>query len=111
MKLKMLFIIILGFLPLDGFSEIVVSSTEQLSFGHSVGKDERDEAEHSRKRIIGISRFVLCVDGLKVFQTIGPAAGGIWGSSGYNLNQAVSTIQLYEEKDGRVVPATCSNNK
>ena len=111
MKLIILFVIIFSFLPLVGFSEIIVSSTEQLSFGNSVGKDERDEAEHSRKRIIGVSRFVLCVDGLKVFQTIGPAAGGIWGSSGYNLNQAVSTIQLYEERNGKVVPATCSDKE
>lgn len=102
---------ILGFLPLEGFSDIVVSSVDKLSFENSVGKDERDMAEHSRKRIIGVSRFVLCVDGLKVFQTIGPSASGVWGSSGYNLNQTVSTIQLYEERDGRVVPATCSENK
>lgn len=45
---------------------------------------------------------VLCVDGLKVFQTV---AYGYGTGSG----AAVSTIQMYEEKDGKLVPARCSN--
>jgi len=40
----------------------------------------------------------LCVDGLKVFRTIAYQKGG---------GAAVSNIQLYEEKDGKVVPARC----
>jgi len=45
---------------------------------------------------------VLCVDGLKVFQTIvfGFSKGG---------GAAVSTIQLMEEKNGMLVPVRCSN--
>lgn len=43
---------------------------------------------------------VICVDGLKLFQTVGPA----WGD---RANPSVSTIQLYEERDGEVVPAKC----
>jgi hypothetical protein len=44
---------------------------------------------------------VLCVDGHKVFQTI---AFGFKGEGG----AAVSTIQLMEEKDGKLVPVKCS---
>ena len=43
---------------------------------------------------------VICVDGLKLFQTVGPG----WGAG---ANPAISTIQLYEERDGKVVPAKC----
>lgn len=46
---------------------------------------------------------VLCVDGLKIFQTI---AFGVGSGSG----AAVSNIQLYEMKDGKKVPATCDVN-
>lgn len=44
---------------------------------------------------------ILCVDGLKVFQTI---VLGVGTGSG----AGVSTIQLYEERDGKTVPATCT---
>ncbi len=47
-----------------------------------------------------ITQKVLCVDGLKFFQTIGP------GSSERSA-LIVSTVQMYESKKGRVVPATC----
>lgn len=43
---------------------------------------------------------VLCIDGLKVFQTIAFGFGNGTGS-------AVSNIQLYEEKKGKVVPVRC----
>ncbi|MBU0483850.1 MAG: hypothetical protein KKB30_04985 [Proteobacteria bacterium] len=49
---------------------------------------------------IGFDR-VICVDGLKLFQTIGPG----WGDG---AAPAVSTIQLYEERGGKVVPVKCS---
>ncbi|MES9882656.1 MAG: hypothetical protein ABW185_17455 [Sedimenticola sp.] len=56
----------------------------------------------------GLRRFVLCVDGLKLLQTVGPTAGGAWGNgAGFNLNPSVSTIQLYEERGGKVVPVRC----
>lgn len=56
----------------------------------------------------GLRRFVLCVDGLKLLQTVGPTAGGAWGNgAGFNLNPSVSTIQLYEDRDGRTVPVRC----
>lgn len=42
--------------------------------------------------------IVLCVDGLKVLQ-----------SFGYGPGPGVSTIQLYEEKNGKVVPVRCNN--
>lgn len=50
-----------------------------------------------------ISR-VLCVDGLKVFQTFALFENHRGGAG-------ASTIQLYELKKGRVVPATCTNTK
>ena len=47
---------------------------------------------------------ILCIDGLKVFQTISFGAGNGYGA-------AVSNIQLYEEKNGKVVPATCTDKR
>lgn len=47
---------------------------------------------------------VICVDGLKVFQTI---AFGYGSGSGAD----VSNIQLYEEKGGKVVPVRCKPEK
>lgn len=44
---------------------------------------------------------ILCVDGLKLFQTIGPA----WGNG---ASPVISTIQLYEERGGKVVPVKCA---
>jgi hypothetical protein len=43
---------------------------------------------------------LLCVDGLKVFQTWVAYSGA-----------GVSNIQLYEVRNGKVVPATCTNAK
>jgi hypothetical protein len=48
----------------------------------------------------GVDR-IICVDGLKLFQTIGPA----WGDGAAPM---VSTVQLYEERGGKVVPAKCA---
>jgi hypothetical protein len=47
---------------------------------------------------------VLCIDGMKVFQTIAFGAGNGYGA-------AVSNIQLYEEKNGKVVPAICTDKR
>lgn len=57
-------------------------------------------APHSRSRegLGGIDR-VLCVDGLKVFQT-----------ATYGQGTAVSNLQLYEEKNGNVVPVRCDES-
>lgn len=43
---------------------------------------------------------IICVDGLKIFQTIAFGYGNGTGA-------AVSNIQLYEEKNGKVVPVRC----
>ena len=48
-----------------------------------------------------INDRVICVDGFKVFQTV---AYGFCNDGG---GAAVSNIQLYEDKEGRVVPARC----
>jgi len=45
---------------------------------------------------------ILCVDGMKVFQTV---AQGIGNGSGV----AVSNIQLYEENNGKTVPIRCDS--
>ena len=47
---------------------------------------------------------ILCVDGMKIFQTIAFGAGNGYGA-------AISNIQLYEEKNGKVVPATCTDKR
>ncbi len=47
---------------------------------------------------------VLCVDGMKIFQTVAFGAGNGYGA-------AISNIQLYEEKNGKVVPATCTDKR
>ena len=65
-----------------------------------------------QERNSDISRFVkghstdrvLCIDGMKIFQTIAFGAGNGYGA-------AVSNIQLYEEKNGKVIPATCTDKR
>ena len=47
---------------------------------------------------------VICVDGLKIFQTIAFGYGDGTGA-------AVSNIQLYEQKKGNVVPVRCTPGK
>ena len=44
---------------------------------------------------------LLCIDGLKVFQTVVFGVGEGSGAS-------VSNMQLYVEEDGKIVPETCS---
>ena len=52
----------------------------------------------------GLRRWVLCVEGLKFFQTVGPG----WGrGADVAVNLAVSTVQVYEERKGKVMPAKC----
>jgi hypothetical protein len=48
---------------------------------------------------------VICVDGFKVFQTV------VYGFCNNGGGAAVSNIQLYIDKGGRVVPATCGDKK
>ncbi|MCP3671276.1 MAG: hypothetical protein GY814_12755 [Gammaproteobacteria bacterium] len=72
-----------------------------LEFQQSVG---RHAGPGSLAGSHGLRRFVLCVDGLKILQTVGPAAG--WGG-GVGFSHAVSTVQLYEERDGKALPAKC----
>lgn len=70
------------------------------------GGESRGELDHSVYSNMGgeIHDRILCIDGLKVFQSVaygyGDEDGGV----------AVSNIQLHEEKDGRVVPATCKEH-
>jgi len=47
---------------------------------------------------------ILCVDGLKVFQTVAFGYGDGGGA-------AISNTQLYEEKNGKVVPVRCDTEK
>ncbi len=60
-----------------------------------------DESERTLRPGLGVIDRVICVDGLKLFQTTG--MGG-----GTSTVQVISTIQLYETKNGKVVPATCN---
>lgn len=59
-----------------------------------------DEQDRTLRTGLGVIDRVICVDGLKLFQTTG--MGG-----GTSTVQVISTIQLYETKNGKVVPATC----
>ncbi len=74
---------------------IVVSAADisPLAMKWEVGKDD----EPMRRMVDKI----LCIDGLTVFQTV---AFGYGDGSG----AAVSNIQLYEEKNGKVVPVRCN---
>jgi hypothetical protein len=59
-----------------------------------------DDIERLLRPGLGVIDRIICVDGLKIFQTtdIGGGADSV---------QSMSTIQLYETKNGKVVPATC----
>ena len=60
-----------------------------------------EESQKAGSGLQNVHERVLCVDGLKVFQTI---VFGFKGDGG----AGVSSIQLMEEKDGRLVPVRCS---
>lgn len=69
------------------FFIFLISSSLAFSEIKTMEKRERHDKTVDR---------VMCVDGLKVFQT-----------ASYYKGVAISTIQLYETKNGKVVPATC----
>ena len=103
-------------LPMDTASAAVkVTSTSSSDYQSSVGNPQNKKMSSSDEApgfdATGLKRFVLCVDGLKVLQTVGPSRGHLKGlgrgAAGYSMNPAVSTIQLYEERDGQTVPARC----
>jgi hypothetical protein len=75
---------------------VLASEIAPLTAKWEIGKDD----EPMRRMV----DKVLCIDGLKVFQTV---AFGYGDGSG----AAVSNIQLYEEKNGKVVPVRCSPAK
>lgn len=77
-------------------ASVLAAEITPLEVKWEVGKDDEPMRRMADK--------VLCVDGLKVFQTV---AFGYGDGSG----AAVSNIQLYEEKDGKVVPVRCDNAK
>ena len=68
-------------------------------FASEIKELSREERGPGRVRPSASDR-VLCVDGLKVFQTIAFGYGDGTGA-------AVSNVQLYEEKNGKVVPVRC----
>jgi hypothetical protein len=92
MKLKLLSIVLAlmivnipSFANASSIEEIVLKKGQKISAGSNfMRKTDR----------------ILCVDGLKVFQTT--AIG-----YGKGAATAVSNIQLYEENNGKVVPVRC----
>jgi hypothetical protein len=74
-------------------TSVFASEIIELSRNGEVDRDDRGRFDR-----------VLCVDGLKVFQSLSYGYGNGSGA-------AVSNIQLYEEKDGKVVPVRCSSEK
>lgn len=86
---------------------LVLSATlMMLTATTAVAKIREQERNSDISRVVkGHSTDrVLCIDGMKVFQTIAFGAGNGYGA-------AVSNIQLYEEKNGKVVPATCTDKR
>jgi hypothetical protein len=78
-------------------SFVVFSSA--FVFASEVKELSSQERGPGRKRPSASDRL-LCVDGLKVFQTIAFGYGDGTGA-------AVSNIQLFEEENGKVVPVRC----
>jgi len=74
-------------------TSVFASEIIELSRNGEVDRDDRGRFDR-----------VLCVDGLKVFQSLSYGYGNGSGA-------AVSNIQLYEEKDGKVTPVRCSSEK
>lgn len=71
-----------------------------LSFaGEKIQELDTDRGD-ARTYSFGAQDRLLCVDGLKVFQTVS-----------YGSGAGVSNIQLYEVRNGKVVPATCTKTK
>ncbi len=77
-------------------ASVLASEVVHLTTKWEVGSDDEPMRRMADK--------ILCVDGLKVFQTV---AFGYGDGSG----AAVSNIQLYEEKHGKVVPVRCDTVK
>ena len=74
-------------------TSVFASEIIELARNGEVDRDDRGRFDR-----------VMCVDGLKVFQSL---AYGYGNGSG----AAVSNIQLYEDKNGKVVPVRCSAEK
>jgi len=87
-------------------SLIMTLALTLLMAGSALAKIREQERNSDISRVVkGHSTDrVLCIDGMKVFQTIAFGAGNGYGA-------AVSNIQLYEEKNGKVVPATCTDKR
>ena len=58
-----------------------------------------DELERTIRPGLGVIDRIICVDGVKLFQTT--------GMGGSSTIPVISTVQIYETKSGKVVPATC----
>jgi len=78
-----------------GVSIAFASRIEQLESHKHDGR-----VEQKYPRAFQIEERLLCIEGLKVLQTT------VFSFSD-GTGAAVSTIQLYEERNGRVVPASC----
>ena len=76
-----------------------------LSFSVSILASEIKELQRNSVVLPSYSKYgyidrVLCIDGLKVLQTIA-------FDKDKGTGAAVSNIQLYEDKKGNVVPVRC----
>ncbi len=91
--MKKLFPGLVAMVVLCSAVSVLAAEITPLTSNWEVGKDD----EPMRRMV----DKVLCVDGLKVFQTV------VFGY-GDGSGAAVSNMQLYEEKDGKVVPVNCS---
>ncbi|PLX84202.1 MAG: hypothetical protein C0617_08990 [Desulfuromonas sp.] len=86
---------------LIGLLALFLTASASLAGINKLGSKQREQDKQVENKSVD---RILCIDGLKVFQTV---AFGFGSGSG----AAVSNIQLYEERGGKVVPVRCEEKK
>ena len=81
----------------------ILLATATFASAGIVVKDSLNLGEQDRNRQAGVT--TLCIDGLKFVYAYKWAAE--MGTRGVGAGGGVSIIQVYVERGGKVVPATC----
>jgi|GEM_PF-4595457 len=82
---------------------VILLATATLASAGIVVKDSLNLGEQDRNRQAGVT--TLCIDGQKFVYAYKWASE--MGTRGVGAGGGVSIIQVYEERGGKVVPATC----
>jgi len=82
---------------------VILLATASLASAGIVAKDSLDLGEQDRNWQAGVT--TLCIDGLKFVFAYKWASE--MGTRGVGAGGDVSLVQVYEERGGKVVPATC----